>query len=777
MPATKTDTPEVEPAAAAVVVAGPGRMTPLARAFASTRGLSREELIEAPVRWPRPSRLELALEPPAKKMAAGMSTLGLHTIGQLLEHLPSDSREARTVSALRPGEQATVAVEVRRIAARPVRRRGMRPLVEAAVFDATGTMRATFFNQPWLVDRYPPGTRLLLHGKADARGGFSVAHHALSGEIGATPVAAATPGAGSGTPPGRAGPGDAVAHYPAADGITSTQILTLVRGAREHLGDVVESLSAATRVSERMPDRAGALAAMHFPRLPDDLEAGRRRLAFEELLLTQLAFRRRRAERRARTGAVVLADRSALGGRWVDGGLPFELTGDQRRAIEEVAEDLARSAPMQRLLMGEVGSGKTVVALYAMLQAVGHGRQAALMAPTETLAEQHFATIQMLIGGGVGGVLISTALLTGSTPAGRRRDILGKLASGELSLIVGTHALIEPDVRFDALAVAVIDEQHRFGVRQRAALGERGGARPGSPPHTLHMTATPIPRTLALARYGDLDTSTLRELPRGRQPIETRLVCGEGDRERAYEELRGELAAGRQAYVVCPLIDEEDTSAPTAAGSAADAPPPELALRAASAELERLRTGELSGYRLELLHGGMRPREKQDAMAAFASGQADVLVATTVIEVGIDVPNATVMLIENAERFGISQLHQLRGRVGRGEHRARCLLVDPRGGGGSGRLRALVAHADGFRLAEIDLAMRKEGELIGTRQSGIGQFRVARLPDDTELLELARARAESIFAGDPELREPEHALLRVALERELAGETVSPIPA
>jgi ATP-dependent DNA helicase RecG len=775
MPATKPDTPEAE--SVAVVVAGPERITPLARAFASTRGLSREEMIEAPVRWPRPSRLELALEPPAKKMAGGMRTLGLHTIGQLLEHLPSDSREARTVSGLKAGEQATVAVEVRRIAARPVRRRGMRPLVEAAVFDATGTMRATFFNQPWLVERYPPGTRLLLHGKADARGGFSVSHHALSGEVGATPVAAATPGAEFGTSPGPAGGGNAVAHYPAAEGITSTQILTLVQGARERLGDVVESLSAATRVSERMPDRASALTAMHFPRLPDDLEAGRRRLAFEELLLTQLAFQRRRAERRARTGAAVLADRSALGGRWLEEGLPFEPTGDQRRAIEEVSGDLAQSAPMQRLLMGEVGSGKTVVALYAMLQAVGHGRQAALMAPTETLAEQHFATIQMLLGGGVGGVLISTALLTGSTPASRRRDILGKLANGELSLIVGTHALIEPDVRFDALAVAVIDEQHRFGVRQRAALGERAEAGPGSPPHTLHMTATPIPRTLALARYGDLDTSTLRELPRGRQPIETRLVCGEGDRARAYEELRGELAAGRQAYVVCPLIDEEDASAPTAADSSGGAPPPALALRAASAELERLRDGELSGYRLELLHGGMRPREKQEAMAAFASGQADVLVATTVIEVGIDVPNATVMLIENAERFGISQLHQLRGRVGRGEHRARCLLVDPRGSGGSGRLRALVAHADGFRLAEIDLAMRKEGQLIGTRQSGLGQFRVARLPDDAELLEAARASAESILAADAQLSEPENTLLRVALERELAGETVAPIPA
>jgi len=283
-------------------------------------------------------------------------------------------------------------------------------------------------------------------------------------------------------------------------------------------------------------------------------------------------------------------------------------------------------------------------------------------------------------------------------------------------------------------------------------------------PHTLHMTATPIPRTLALARYGDLDTSALRELPRGRQPIETRLVSGDGERARAYDELRAELAAGRQAYVVCPLIDEAEDGAGAS----------ELGLRAASAELQRLQKGELAGHRLALLHGGMRPREKQEAMAAFASGEADVLVATTVIEVGIDVPNATVMLIENAERFGISQLHQLRGRVGRGEHRARCLLVGPTG---SGRLAALVRHADGFRLAEIDLAMRKEGELIGTRQSGLGQFRVARLPEDAQLLELARTGAHAVLATDPELRTPEHALLAIALEREIGGEATAPIPA
>jgi len=750
MPATKPQTPD-----STRVTAEPERkIVPPARAFASTQGLSRDELMRAPIRWPRPSRLQAPLELPAKRLAAGMRTLGLDTVGALLEHLPSDSREARTVTALRAGEQATVAVQVRSIAARAVRRRGMRPLVEAKVFDATGTMRATFFNQPWLVERYPAGTRLLLHGKADGRGGFGVSHHALAADAGAEPPAAAQES-------------DAVAHYPAADGVTSTQILTLVAGARRALSDVLEVLPAATRVKEGMPDRPSALAAMHFPRIPEDLETGRRRLAFEELLLTQLLFLRRRARRRAQTGALVLTDEPTLSERWLESGLPFAPTADQRRAIEAIREDLRASSPMQRLLMGEVGSGKTVVALYAMLRAIEHGHQAALMAPTETLAEQHFATVQRLLGAEP----VAAALLTGSTPAARRRDILAKLASGELSLVVGTHALIEPDVRFGSLAVAVIDEQHRFGVRQRAALGDQRAAHP---PHTLHMTATPIPRTLALARYPDLDTSKLRELPQGRQAIETHLVNGEVQRARAYELLRGELEAGRQAYVVCPLIEEAE---PPAAGEGAggDGVAAQDGLRAATAELARLRRSELEGYELALLHGGMRQREKQEAMAAFASGRADVLVATTVIEVGIDVPNATVMLIENAERFGISQLHQLRGRVGRGEHRSSCFLVGPPGARGGTRLRALAQHSDGFRLAEIDLEMRSEGELSGTRQSGFGHFRVASLPQDAELLELARARAEAIVAHDPELREAEHALLGSELERRVGAEGLEPI--
>jgi ATP-dependent DNA helicase RecG len=755
---------------------------PPPRAFASSRPLEHEQLLGAPLRWPRPSRLAQPLALPAGgKLAEGAAALGLETVGQLLEHLPRDVRESRTVAALTAGEQATLAVEVRAIRSRPVRRRGMRPLVEATVFDETGSMRATFFNQPWLVSRYPPGTRLLLHGKAEAGRRFRVAGHAVGDDLGQEALLGGPePEGGGGGPVAAGGAGavaGAVAHYPASEGISSTQILTMVRAARPALVDVVDALPGRLRAGERMPDRAAALGALHFPRDGGDPDDGRRRLAFEELLLLQLAFLRRRARRRAASGAAALRDPATLTRRWLDA-LPFELTGDQRAALAALSGDLEQDRPMQRLLMGEVGSGKTVLALWAMLRAVEHGHQAALMAPTETLAEQHFATVQRLMAAEP----VPCALLTGSTQGRRRADVVGKLASGEMSVVVGTHALIEPTVAFRSLALAVVDEQHRFGVRQRAALDAKGaGAGGGSAgsgagpagggerraPHVLHMTATPIPRTLALAGYGDLDVTALHELPRGRRPIRTRIVAGDASRERAYEHLREQLRAGRQAYVVCPLVDESDADAAAAGGWSGEA-------RAATAELQRLAAGDLAGFRLVLLHGQMPTREKQQAMAAFASGDADVLVATTVIEVGIDVPNATVMLVEDAERFGISQLHQLRGRIGRGAHASTCLLVGPPG---SRRLRALAEHSDGFRLAEIDLELRREGELIGTRQSGLGQFRVARLPEDDGLLARARTQAEQIASRDPELREPEHVLLGDALERAFGAEQSEPIPA
>jgi ATP-dependent DNA helicase RecG len=739
------------------------------RAFAGHGPPTREQLLDAPLRWPRPSRLRAPLKLPKGRLADGLAALEVSDVGDLLEHLPRDRREARTVAQLQPGEQATVAVQVRSISGRAVRRRGMRGLVEATVFDATGSMRATFFNQPWLLERYPAGTRLVLHGKADGRRRFRVYAHAPGGEAPAGEVGgdeADPQGAGS------------VAHYPASEGVSSTKLLTMIREAGACLPDVPESLAARVRTAEGLPRRGQALAAIHFPDGEQAAEQGLRRLAYEELLLFQLAFLLRRGQRAERLRSRSLGQPPTLTEGWLSESLPFAPTDDQRAAIARIGTDLEASTPMQRLLMGEVGSGKTVVALWAMLRAVEHGAQAALMAPTETLAEQHFATIQALLGAHAASV--PAALLTGSTAAKRRADTLGKLASGELCLIVGTHALIEPDVRFRELAVAVIDEQHRFGVRQRAALEHRPeealGAHSGAAlqPHTLHMTATPIPRTLALARHGDLDRSVLRELPRGRQPIETRIVNGEHGRAAAYAALREQLDAGRQGYVVCPLIEQEEAGGAGAGGARAGAADAGEA-RAATVEFERLSKGELAGRRLALLHGQMRPREKQAAMARFAAGEAEVLVATTVIEVGVDVANATVMLIENAERFGISQLHQLRGRVGRGAHASLCLLAGPPG---SARLRALAEHSDGFRLAEIDLRLRREGELLGTRQSGFGTaFRFASLPQDAELLERARAQAKRILGEDPDLSGPVHGLLSDALTQALGPQALAPLPA
>jgi ATP-dependent DNA helicase RecG len=705
-----------------------------ATAFATSDPLDPAELADAPARYPRPSRLSEPLSIDGPKAQRGADALGLGTIGDLLLHLPRDRREARAVAELEPGDSATVVVQVRSISSRSVRRRGMRPLVEATVADETGVMKATFFNQPWLEQRYPAGTRLALHGKFEGRQRFRVQAHARTGD--------AVTGDG----------GAAVAHYPATDGLSSTQILALVREHAGALGDVVEPLPARLRTRERLPERAAALTEAHFGGADSGADVARRRLAFDELLLVQLALLRRRLQRRASNSAPVIDAPRELTARWLESMLPFSLTGDQERALQAIDRDLAHAQPMQRLLMGEVGSGKTVVALYALLRAVEHGYQGALMAPTETLAEQHFATIQSLMPGAV----VPLGLLTGSTPGRRRSELLARLETGELSLIVGTHALIEDAVRFARLAVAVVDEQHRFGVRQRAALDAK--ARDGERPHVLHMTATPIPRTLALSNYGDLDSTQLRELPAGRRPIKTFVCSTEAQRTRAYERIREEIRAGRQAFVVCPLVSESEV----------------LQARAATAEFERLRTGEFRDFRVVLMHGQLAAGAKQEAMAEFAGGGADVLVATSVIEVGIDVPNATVMLVEDADRYGISQLHQLRGRIGRGAHESFCLLLGSRE---SQRLRALESHADGFELAEIDLELRREGELVGTRQHGEAIYRVAELPRDAELLERARRYAEELIEADPELTEPEHALIADALVGTFGTEALAPIRA
>jgi len=691
---------------------------------------SSEELLSAPIRWPRPSRLIRPLSV-SGKAAGAAERLGLQSVADLLEHVPVAHRQraTRDVRKLAVGEEASIEVELRSISLRPTRRRNLK-LVEALVADESGSIKAVWFNQPWLAKQLEPGVRLRLFGKYKS-GGFQVREHDVL-----------TPGEASGV--ARDG---AVALYPASEGLSSQKLRELVEQHRDDLFEVVEPLPGRLRARERLPARAEALSQMHFPRDPAEFALARDRLAFEELLLQQLALALRRLRRAAGRTAPSLEPTGRLVDEWL-ARLPFSLTDDQREAIAEIDAELLQTAPMQRLLMGEVGSGKTVVALAAMLRAAENGVQAALMAPTETLAEQHFATIEKM--------LPSTpiALLTGSTPAAARKQTLARLASGELGLVVGTHALIEDAVEFKHLALAVVDEQHRFGVRQRAALDAK--ARAGFAPHILHMTATPIPRTLALSAYGDLDVTQIKQLPTGRRPITTRLV-GDAQRAEAMEEVREHLSRGRQAYVVCPLVSESEV----------------LQVRAATVEAEKLAAGDLKDFRVDLIHGQLASAEKAAAMDRFSRGETDVLVATSVIEVGIDVPNATVMVVEDADRYGISQLHQLRGRVGRGDHESVCLLF---GNPASRRLRALAKHRDGFKLAQIDLELRGSGEELGVRQSGLPRFAIAVLPEDASLLERAKLAADALIARDPELQAPEHLLLNDAIVRSY-GDALDPIPA
>jgi ATP-dependent DNA helicase RecG len=697
------------------------------RRFASTDPLPQDPPARS---YPKPS---LLVEPVGGPKA--LEKLGIHTWGDLIEHLPHahrDRRDVRLIGELALGEESTVAVAVRSVTVRPMRDR-RRKRVEARVFDESGPAVAVWFNQPWIARQLGEGAAVLLHGKLRRRGEFWVTEFEHFGGDGGAPVHTV----------------GLVPVHPATEGITAARLRELMWQAYPRMLASVEPLPARLRIEEALPDRPAALAAAHFPDREEDERGARRRLAFEELFLLQLAVAGRRRARREGRRARPLAARGVVVDRW-RWSLPFELTDDQVNAMGEIDADLADQRPMQRLLMGEVGSGKTVVALAAMLRAVENGAQAAMMAPTETLAEQHHRTLDALVGGS-----LPLELLTGSTPSGRRRELMGRLTDGSLQLVVGTHALIEPAVEFRDLALAVVDEQHRFGVRQRAALDSK--APDGLVPHALHMTATPIPRTLSLTAYGDLDATVLRTLPGGRQPVETFVVDGARARARAYARIREEIAAGRQCFVVCPLVEESEA----------------LQARAATVEFERLRATEFRDLRVELIHGQMPSRRKGAAMEAFAAGEADVLVATSVIEVGIDVPNATVMLIEAAERYGLSQLHQLRGRVGRGEHGSLCILFgDPK----LPRLEAIARERDGFQLAEIDLELRGAGDVLGTRQHGLPEFRVARLPEDTELLVRARDRADEILMGDPRLEEPQHGLLREAVIARFGSE-LDPIPA
>jgi ATP-dependent DNA helicase RecG len=646
--------------------------------------------------WAHPERLQLPVETLAAvgpSLAKKLAPLGLRTVGDLLYRRPrryERPADELAISQLWSGEEVAIAGTVVDARLRRLRRR--LSIVTARVSDGTGTISANWFNQPWLADRLRAGVEVRLRGRLGAHG-FEVKSYDL-GEARAT--------------------ADHAPVYGASEQVPSARIRELVRAAlAEHARDVLDPLPAELE----LPLRRDALWTLHFPLDLEEAERARRRLALDELVALQLAVLRSRSDDAVGTP---LGEPGALVARYLEV-LPFELTEHQEAAVREIDADLARAVPMQRLLQGDVGSGKTVVALYALLRAVEAGRQGALMVPTETLAEQHFVTVEAICAQ----LGVRAVLLTGSTGAKRTR---AEIESGAAQIAVGTHALIQRGVEFADLAVAVVDEQHRFGVEQRQALS-------GLRPHTLHMTATPIPRTLALTVFGDLAVTEIAKPPASRKPIVTAWVGAERSSE-AYERLRVHLDAGRQAYVVCPLIEMSETR---------------LA-RAAEAEAERLRRAELAGYRVGLLHGRLKAAERREVMGAFKDGELDVLVATTVIEVGVDVPNATIMIIQEADRFGLAQLHQLRGRVGRGAEQSYCLLISrPKlelTDGAQARLEALVETTDGFELAERDLELRGEGQLLGTRQSGIGDLRFTRLRADRKLLERARELARDLIADD-----------------------------
>ena len=659
--------------------------------------------------------------------------LGIDTIGDLLEHLPARyddfDADARPVAGLTAGEEATVRVRLDDIAVQRTRRRNLR-LVRARVHDDSGRMTAVWFNQDHLARILAPGDELLLRGRVSEAGRreMAVRSHEVLGGRGSEGVH--TQGL--------------VPVYPATERLSPRRVRELVDLARPLARAAVERLPAAMRTRLRIGGAADSLVAVHFPRSREEARLGRRRLVLEELIVLQLGLLAvRRAEERTRAAQPLRPTGERTGPLLA--ALPFELTAEQRRAHREIAVDLARPRPMRRLLQGEVGSGKTVVAALAICQAVEAGAQAALLVPTETLAEQHLRTLDALLAPAG----MSPVLLTGRVPRAERERRLLALSTGTAPVAVGTQALLSEGVRFDRLGLAVVDEQHRFGVEQRQALSERAAAAAGgsAAAHLLYMTATPIPRTLALTAYGDLRVSTIRGRPPGRAPVETRWIR-DADREAAYELVRAQLRAGHQAYVICPLVE---------GGEDAEA-------RAAIGEAERLRAGPFADFTVGLAHGAQRADEKRAAMAGFAEGRTDLLVATTVVEVGIDVPNATTIVIEGADRFGLAQLHQLRGRVGRGTDPGLCLLFgEPVTDEGARRLEALTQTTDGFRLAELDLEIRGEGSILGVRQAGATDLRVARLGRDRRELAEARHLAKRTLASDPRLERPEHALLRAAV--------------
>ena len=656
-----------------------------------------------------------------EQRAKALNKLGITTLRDLISWFPrkyDDRRQARRIADLVPGESACVAAM---IAAEPKVshiRKGM-DLIKVRAVDETGVLDITFFNQTWLKSQLIQGETYIFYGKAEGN---------LLRKTMASPIVERE-GRGEFT-------GRIVPIYPLTAGVSQLILSRSIRQGLDACADILpDALPDQVRQDHHLCRIGYAYENIHFPEDETALDLARRRLAFEELFFFTIGLQRLRSRRETvrvePCGDVDMAEFYHA--------LPFTLTEAQRRCVEEALADMRSGQPMNRLCQSDVGSGKTMVAAACVYFMVKNGRQAALMAPTEILAQQHYNGLAPLLES----LGIRCALLTGSTKAAVKRSIAAQLAAGEIDFAIGTHALITEGVAYADLGLVVTDEQHRFGVAQRAALAAKG-----QHPHTLVMSATPIPRTLALILYGDLDVSVIDQLPPGRQPIETYAVPG-SYHPRVYNFIRKLVAEGRQAYIVCPMVEENDEL------------PDER--KAVTAYAQQLQAEVFPDLKVAFVHGKMKAKEKDAVMAAFAAHETDILVSTTVIEVGVDVPNAAVMVIENAERFGLSQLHQLRGRVGRGKHQSHCILIsDNQNEETKQRLKVMTKTADGFKIAEEDLRLRGPGDFFGERQHGLPGLRIADIGCDTQLLKEAQQAAEKLLARDPDLRDHPAAAERVA---------------
>ncbi len=665
------------------------------------------------------------------RITAALGRLGIGSVEDLLWHVPhrherllAEQSITALDASLTDGDLVTVRGEL--AAVRSARAGAGRGRVEATISDGTTTMRLVWFNSPWIARKLHPGDWGIVQGKcAHFRGYLQITNPQW------TPI---TPD----DPHGVVGEARLRPIYPTTEDISQDRFEKLIGPLLPNVESMLTDwLPESDRLQQGLPSLADAMRMVHAPSAPQDVPLGRRRLAFDELYLLQLALAMRRWQVRHAGGSNAIQVPASVGDA-IRRRLPFSLTPDQSAAISQITQDLNSTVPMNRLLQGDVGSGKTAVAVFALLATVAAGHQGALVAPTELLAEQHARSLRSMLTGAP----MEWALLTGSTPAADRRAILAGLADGSIPLVVGTHALLTESIDFKSLALAVIDEQHRFGVSQRAALRAKAA---GGAPHTLVMTATPIPRTLAMAFFGDLDVSTIRHLPPGRQPVATRVV-GFDRADDVYRYVRTRIERGEQCYVVVPAVEES-----------------EAGLSDVASTVERLGATHFQGLSIGLVHGRLSASDRDAAMESFRTGRTNVLVATGVIEVGVDVPNASLMVIEHAERFGLAQLHQLRGRVGRGTVASLCVFIgDPTTDDARHRLKVIAESNDGFRIAEADLAIRGPGDFFGERQSGLPPFRVADLMEDGLLLEHARSAASRRVAQSPHLDQLDERFLRVA---------------